>query len=373
VGLSLGQLLSTWRNDTSQRWLLHFLESRGVLVWIRRAVAGAGAALAMVVVLMMGAATGPQHPLARLLDWAVAVMALGWMIRWLLRPWPGVVQSLWLIGGADVAIALACWLDSDPLIGLAGTSAFLLPGVYVMFFHGAKAQLAHVGWVVLTVVTLAIAVGRSGPGLTGWSSAAAGALLSLIVTTWTLPALQLGFWLARQNAVDSLIDPLTGLANRRGLDYRLNRLPARSGSGSMCVFAVDLDDFKTINDRHGHQVGDRVLTQIAAGIQATMGAGALIARTGGEEFVAIALLESSSVRLLAERVRHAIADATDPPVTASIGVTVTTAHDLPRNDEITVALECADTAMYRAKRQGGNTVTVYSCPAYAEEIGRVAG
>jgi diguanylate cyclase (GGDEF)-like protein len=371
---SLRALLAQWWNQTPDGWLLDFLESRGVLVWLRRDIAGVGAGFAILVALAMCSPAGPQHPVARSVAAVLIVLGIGRTLWWLFRPWPTVRQSQWSIGAADVVIALACWLDAAPLFGLASTSVFLLPGAYLTFFHGHKAQAAHVGWVVLTTVSLAIAAGLA-PGLGGgWALATAMALICLAVSIGVLPVLELGFWLVRRNAADSLVDPLTGLANRRGLDHQLDRLPARSGRGSMCVFSIDLDHFKAINDRHGHAVGDGVLIQTADRIRSTMGAGALTARIGGEEFVVIGLLEPSSVRLLAERIRDAIAGETDPSVTASIGVSVTTAHDLPRDREISRVLQCADAAMYEAKRQGGNTViTIHSCAAYAEACDRPPG
>jgi diguanylate cyclase (GGDEF)-like protein len=141
----------------------------------------------------------------------------------------------------------------------------------------------------------------------------------------------------------------------------------------VCVFAVDLDGFKNVNDRYGHPTGDHVLKQTAARIQATMGPGAVIARTGGEEFVAIDLLEPPSAPVVAERLRHAIAAATDPPVTASIGVAVTATHDLPSSHEIIPLLAYADAVMYHAKHQGGNTITVHSFTACADVMGDPEG
>jgi diguanylate cyclase (GGDEF)-like protein len=370
---SLRAPLASWWNATPDDWLLEFLESRGVLVWLRRGIAGAGGGFAVLLALALCSPAGPQHPVARSVAAALIVLGLGRMLWWLFRPWPTATQARWSIGAADVVIALACWLNATPLFGLASTSVFLLPGAYLTFFHGAKAQTAHVAWVVLITVSLAIAVGVAPGQSGGWALAAAMALICLAVSIGILPVLQLGFWLIRRNAADSLVDPLTGLANRRGLDHQLDRLPARSGRGSMCVFSIDLDQFKAVNDRHGHAAGDDVLIQTADRIRAAMGSGALTARTGGEEFVVVGLLEPSSVRPLAERIRDAIAGETDPSVTASIGVAVTTAHDLPRDREISRVLRCADAAMYEAKHQGGNTVTIHACAAYSEACGRSPG
>ncbi|MBS9536170.1 hypothetical protein KIH27_21535, partial [Mycobacterium sp. M1] len=79
-----------------------------------------------------------------------------------------------------------------------------------------------------------------------------------------------------------------------------------------------------------------------------------------------------SVRELGERMRHAIT-TTEPPVTASIGIAVTTARTLPHSAAVDAALSCADAAMYRAKRCGGDTVAVDTCTTFIEHDRRLKG
>ncbi|GBE64631.1 hypothetical protein MFM001_10930 [Mycobacterium sp. MFM001] len=364
---NLKQLVHSWWGSTADRWLLDFLESRDLLDWTKRVIAAGGALLAVVAALAMCSPAGPQHTVGRLLCGVIALGALGWALRWWLLPWPTLRASAWLAALADCAITLGCWLDSDRLAGLTGTTAFVLTGIYVTCLHGPKAQAAHVAWAVLTIGTLTAAMGMAG-GPTGWSLAAAKALLALMVIVGILPVLQLGFWLMRHDATDSLIDPLTGVANRRGFDRRLDRASFYAGKSSVCVMVIDLDNFKTVNDRYGHHTGDLVLKRTAAHIRNTMGPGALIARVGGEEFVVIDLLDAPTVPHVAEHLREAIADRAEPSVTASVGVAVAAAHRQPDKGEITTMIACADAAMYHAKRQGGNTIAIHpSSTADAQE------
>lgn len=150
----------------------------------------------------------------------------------------------------------------------------------------------------------------------------------------------------------ALTDPLTGLANRRGLDEEF-RARLSSGSGG-CVAVFDLDHFKRINDTHGHAAGDEVLRRFAALARATVRDQDLVARLGGEEF-AVVLPDAtlSQATLVCDRLRRAIATAgmrVDDQVislTVSGGVAPYLGHQAP--DE---ALRAADQALYRAKHAG---------------------
>jgi serine/threonine-protein kinase RsbW len=161
----------------------------------------------------------------------------------------------------------------------------------------------------------------------------------------------------------ALHDPLTGLANRQLLHDQAERArlaAARSGRPFALIF-FDLDGFKQINDRLGHQAGDTVLGEVAGRLQAAVRAADAIARFGGDEFVVVCEdAGPDAAAAIAERIRAAVAvPLTDValPVTASVGVavidgsragTVTTDHLLQRADE----------AMYASKNSGRDRVTV---------------
>jgi two-component system, cell cycle response regulator len=159
---------------------------------------------------------------------------------------------------------------------------------------------------------------------------------------------------------DSQTDPLTGLLNRRSLQAEVSaRCEAREGFG---VLFMDLDHFKSVNDRFGHEMGDRVLVAVAAVLKTALRPGDVVGRYGGEEFVAVvAGAGPESARLVAERLRRAI-EAMLPPkggpakLTISIGTTV---YD-PRQQEERVEelLHRADMALYAAKRSGRNRVVL---------------
>jgi diguanylate cyclase (GGDEF)-like protein/PAS domain S-box-containing protein len=161
-------------------------------------------------------------------------------------------------------------------------------------------------------------------------------------------------------------DPLTGLPNRRGLMERLPRALNRSErqSGAAVVMFVDLDRFKQVNDRLGHEAGDALLRECAERLVAAVRRTDIVARLGGDEFVIV--LENVQApemhaRQVAEKIRRSLAepmvlDGVPVAVSASIGVVVH--HEEAATPEELIAR--ADRRMYRAKHGGGNAVQLHA-------------
>jgi diguanylate cyclase (GGDEF)-like protein len=169
----------------------------------------------------------------------------------------------------------------------------------------------------------------------------------------------------------ALHDQLTGLPNRALLTDRLFQAAAsleRRGTGAVLLY-LDLDNFKAINDRFGHPAGDRLLTTVAARLQALARAGDTVARLGGDEFVVLAsdLADpETAARSLAERIHLAMQEPV--PVgerqlhtSVSIGIAPVMADTDPE-----VCLAQADAAMYQAKRGGPARYEAYS-PVIGED------
>lgn len=160
-------------------------------------------------------------------------------------------------------------------------------------------------------------------------------------------------------------DSLTGLPNRSLFMDRLANAIGRgkrSGNQHWAVLFIDLNRFKSINDNLGHDVGDKVLISTAQRIKNCLRAGDTLARLGGDEF--IALLDDISSADDAYRVSMRIHEALSPPhaiegrevsCTASIGI----AHGKPDYQQPEEVLRNADTAMYRAKADGGTRAELF--------------
>jgi diguanylate cyclase (GGDEF)-like protein len=157
-------------------------------------------------------------------------------------------------------------------------------------------------------------------------------------------------------------DPLTGIRNARAF-YEDSDLVARQALRSGTRFSVlfiDIDHFKSINDRHGHEVGDIVLKEIASCLTRHIRETDLLGRIGGEEFLLLLSdTDLAGAKLLAEKLRQKIEDlmpligAARIPITTSIGIAVSRAG----HDSIASLKQEADQAMYQAKAKGRNCVT----------------
>jgi diguanylate cyclase (GGDEF)-like protein len=159
----------------------------------------------------------------------------------------------------------------------------------------------------------------------------------------------------------ALVDSLTGLANRRLCEAALEKEIGRADrfGEPLSVVVGDIDDFKTVNDRHGHPTGDEVLREFARALQDTVREIDLAGRWGGEEFVVgLPGTDLEGGVRLAERVRTALAERTilapsgeRVHVTASFGVA-----EFDGRGGLSELLAAADAALYRAKRAGKDRV-----------------
>jgi diguanylate cyclase (GGDEF)-like protein len=175
----------------------------------------------------------------------------------------------------------------------------------------------------------------------------------------------------------ALVDPLTGISNRRAFlqDSELQLKRQASDPRPMAVMLLDLDNFKSINDRFGHAVGDRVLQVFAEVAGNCMRRTDLFGRLGGEEFAAL-LVDAPRDRALtvANEIRRSFSDATQQvdgrllTATVSIGVVITYDAVL----DVSALLAQADHALYRAKDNGRNRVELASIELILDRAKRAA-
>lgn len=164
------------------------------------------------------------------------------------------------------------------------------------------------------------------------------------------------------------LDGLTGLANRRGFDRRLEEEWQRAATYSepVALMMIDIDHFKLYNDRYGHVAGDACLRAVAEALSVvTLNSAVMVARYGGEEFtLLLPMIDSARGNALGEVVRKAVeelrivhAEAARGTITVSVGV----ASLVPDAEQCAAdLLEAADRALYIAKRRGRNTTVVHA-------------
>jgi diguanylate cyclase (GGDEF)-like protein len=298
-----------------------------------------------------------------------------WAMR---RPGRPFFATRPLIAGLAAYAAAAMLLPTVPWVGVVqhtvmGVILVVAAAVLLLAFDVALLWLAT-GFAIRGALSLAEAAayavsvagpGRVPPGLAGTANVFLSAASSFdSIVEWLLAlgcVLAVSEWVQREllksngellGAQEDLRrladrDALTGLANRRALPEVLR---AAQPAGATLLF-FDLDQFKQINDLHGHQAGDDTLRRFAAALRESFRPSDALVRHGGDEFLVVANgLDSASVngRIEALRDRLRRAATGGPPIEFSVGVA-----EMPAGGHPDVALNLADEAMYEAKRARG--------------------
>jgi diguanylate cyclase (GGDEF)-like protein/PAS domain S-box-containing protein len=176
-------------------------------------------------------------------------------------------------------------------------------------------------------------------------------------------------------AYQAIHDPLTGAANRTLVADRLaHALQRRRTKGATtAVFFLDLDRFKALNDRHGHDAGDRVLIELTRRLRTAVRPGDTVARLGGDEFVVLCdpVVGELEAVGIADRIEHAVAGAfwlggAEVHLTASIGIAFPRAGDTAER-----VLSQADAAMYQAKERGKARFQVFDTTMHESALARL--
>jgi diguanylate cyclase (GGDEF)-like protein len=349
-----------WREPVDYGAQVQYFTKRSLAAAIQVLIGVGNGLVAVVCLAIQLPSAGSDTTTSHVVVTSFAVLTFTWAVVWCCRPWPSRRLSIGFIVSADVGIAVVALQDPNWLTALFGFNAFALISVYVMFFDGPKVLALHAAWML--VVTTAFAVHMGISAHLGAGAFAAQTLAAVAGAVATPLGIQFGIWTLRNDANESVTDPLTGLLNRRGLYLHVGNLvrEGNSADSHVVVMVVDLDRFKDINDTFGHAVGDDVLIRSARRIKSAVRSSALVARVGGEEFVIVDLTEPGHAERITERVRSAVAAPADhAPITASVGVTsVSLATVAAPEVDLAVLLDTvighADRAMFDAKRHGGN-------------------
>jgi diguanylate cyclase (GGDEF)-like protein len=349
----MSRLKAWWSQPDEYEWVTAFLDQRGMLRPARMVMAVVAGSSAMVPLAVLPSQSNPGA--VELTTGAVAAtFTIGVTLLWLTR-WPSRRQSQ--VGVGLGALFVGGWSLVQPSGALAALActAMAVTGGYIAFYHGPK--LLVFNSVVAGAVTAAAAV-----RLAHETNAATAASAVWIITFLNL-SVPLGIWgMSRAMGMyfqRSEEDALTGLLNRRAFaDAVSNRLANPPPEHThLAMLMVDLDNFKRINDTHGHLAGDRALRAVADLLREHTPANAVICRAGGEEFLVALTAVLSDVRPPTVQFCRALGGLL-PRVTASVGIASTELRLLNGDAACVVEdlIKIADDAMYAAKRRGGDQV-----------------
>jgi diguanylate cyclase (GGDEF)-like protein len=346
-----------------------------------------------------------------LLDTSSSTMAylyLGWHVGFALllgiaaAPWPRRLPSVVPEHRRTLTARCVMWLFLLTALG-AVVFAVLDASVLPPLVRASDSHLTRVSApVVLPVVLLALAASwlgcRRRPGPNSWTTLAILVCLCEVLLTYVSGSrYSLGWYggrvltvvaagvvvfamlssvrrIATQAQHHADHDALTGLANRRRAFEELDRRVARAhlDRQPLSVVSLDLDHFKSINDRYGHETGDLVLQAVAGALTRTSRAADLVARMGGEEFLVLLPATGQDGALVAaDHLRQAVSSLVLPQldhgVTASLGTATLLGSDADTFD----LLRRADEALYAAK-EAGRDRTVVAAPSQRRPVPRTA-
>jgi diguanylate cyclase (GGDEF)-like protein len=347
--------LKAWWDQPDQfDWIVRFLRQRGLL----RAARVLMAVLCFSPVLApLAVMSQPQNLTAHSLLVSISGGAFSAAATWFwLTHWPTRRQSRFLAVVGTLCLALWSVGQDAPMLGAVAATALAITGGYIAFFHSNR--LLAFSFAVTGVVASTVA----------WQLAGQESPATVVAVFWQICFLGIAAPVVirsiasamGQYATHSEKDPLTGLLNRRGfLDQISGHLFKPDPSHThLMVMMVDLDDFKRINDTHGHAVGDSVLRAVADLLRDHTPADGAICRAGGEEFLIAMTAARDRPPSVAPALCRAIGNLPHS-VTASVGTATIELHHLAephRADLVGRLIDSADAAMYVAKRNGGNQV-----------------
>lgn len=341
-----------WSEPTDYEWNVSYAQSHPVLRLSRVAIGLCCWAYGVICVLAL------TTPIVTIGTVVITVFAASTVVvgaAWVRGPWPSERVSLIFVAYAEIGVTAVLVSLDEPAVALLCAALLGVMGNYVAAFHDAKVFVAHQTWALGTCAFLYVQ-SLSDPDAT--LSQITAYLIVLVMVLVSSPVLtQAYLTYLRRDAAVAHFDPLTGLRNRRGLEAAVTALS--DGTTGVAVLVADLDNFKSVNDNHGHSYGDDVLRRTAEELGRIFPSPAVTARTGGEEFVVVAAVPLAEMAHSAEQLRESIPGCNaQGRTTTSIGIHYRRLQAGRLDGVLDELLDNADTAMYEAKRHGGNSVVV---------------
>ncbi|MUL74542.1 GGDEF domain-containing protein [Mycobacterium sp. CBMA226] len=348
------KLLDWWGQPDHYEWLWAYLEPDNRRSPVRNLLVVASTSLCIegpwTGALPVNLSQPPQDAFNGILIAAAIAFTFMWATRVLTR-----AQSIAFAATFQLAAAATAVLQTDPVLGIFACISFVCAASYIALAHSTRVMLTNSVFTTAIMTTVAIRLTLAGkPQL-----AAAASWLFLAVCVLVPICAQIAVHRLGIGAINAENDPLTGLLNRRGFAAKSREMLAgrRADDRDLAAIAIDLDRFKALNDTYGHAHGDHALIAVASTLRTNTRDTAIVARSGGEEFIIVDAIAPEPLAAVARRLCDAIG-ALPFPITASVG---TAAHTLDEFDpdpqsSLEALVVAADHAMYAAKRAGGNQI-----------------
>ena len=347
--------LHWWRRSDHYPWLTALLTARSVQTHAWRLMALVTVGFGVVPLAVIASPTGPHGRTGIMLAGLVTVVSLAQTGMWLRGRWPSKRRSITYVVLCSLCIAVACLIQTQPIAGLLGCTAFAALAGYTAFFHSARLMTVNAVVACATTVTLAIRLALAGDPVLAVCAALAVWMTYILVPFAALILMRL----LDVDEPNSDIDPLTGLVNRRSFYRRTAELfsvRGRLDDRYLTIVLIELDNFMLLNETKGPGAGERACVAVAQTLRETTRGDAVVARSGAAEFLISDTFATADATPLVERVRGAIA-TTPPRLTASIGVVCTPLRalaELPPEDTLDALIALAQVEMTTARRAGGN-------------------
>lgn len=359
--------LSDWFHQPfDYDWIVSYHSTRHLRGVLRCVFAAGTLSIALISLVMLFSSHGPTSTAGRAWVLAVLVLQISVAVGWLVLPMPSRRRTLSTVFMAfavfgDVGLTSVLFFY-DSFGRFIGCVLFAVTGAFCTYFMSAKWLTAHLLWSSGIIYLVGFLAYRNHDEDFATVAAVTGAVL--IATNGAPLFAHIAWTLIARDAQRSTLDPLTGVFNRRGADNALPDLwsHAQERELALAVLVVDIDKFKRVNDEHGHARGDQVIILTAHRLVELIGDNGVLARTGGEEFLAVCAGQHEELRTIIRTVETGLYEPSDPvPVTASVGAALLPADSTLRNAGRSIVSRMsriADSQMYRAKETGGNQVRI---------------
>ena len=343
-------------------WMTAYLAARDMQKSACRVVATIILGLGAIPPTLMASPVGPHGLPNQALAVSVTMCCLVMGALWMRQRWPTRTESRLCVIVGTVCIAVACLIAAEPVVGLLGSTTFVVVSAFTVLFHSGR--LLAFPWSVgaATLGVLAARLAVIDPAL-----ATCSVVLVALINVFVAFASRMVLRLLDTEILHGDIEPLTGLLNRDAFYDRVATLigaRSRRDDRHLVVVVVNLDSFSLLTAMTGAAGADRARVAIGQHLRETVRRDAFVAHVGEAEFLIAELFTTPQPSPLAERIRGGITTAPFR-LTASIGVVSTPLRPLanqPSPDVLDELLNLATSAMYEARRAGGNQYRLLLAP-----------